>query len=181
LTEVIHQQAKLSPLSKKLLLALRGKEKTKEELIEFLWEHRYRPLHHDPLIYQAITRLRENLGSHGHWIEAISEGYRLMPAVELVSATAEVHALPKISPKEGHFFQLNTRQIRILRLFKQKEFLGVNDCIKVFKVSDMTIKRDLAFLLGLGLLVRHGRARATRYALRKTNGAYYTETQEDFI
>ena len=162
----------------RVLESLSAGPRSKEELVREIWGYRYHPLQHDPLLYQAVGRLRELLRNQSAVIEVTEGGYRLRSGFGFILLTES----GDVSQREPRHLQisetspppvqakvlpagLNERQIRILNWLRQKPFLGVRDCAKRFKVSTMTLKRDFAGLMQGGWVQRVGRARATRYAL----------------
>lgn len=162
-----------------LIEALARGQRSKQELITELWGYSYHPLRHDPLLYQAIARLRDLLGKQSELIEVANDGYRLRRGFRFQrlgdleiseeglseKAPQSFVSRPSLGQAAPISKELNTRQIRLLELLEIKRFLGVRDCLKQFKVSDMTLKRDFAELVEGGWVSRLGRARATRYVL----------------
>lgn len=175
-TEIDHSQG-LTSLLRLLLFEIGSGPCTKEHLIHSVWRYTsYHPLHHDPVIYQAIANLRRLLGVHADWIQTTEEGYRLQAGIELRSvrhreisrpAPTAVELIPAI--KSDYDKRLNFRQIRFLRQIKRNQFVTVQDYRKLFKVSEITACRDLALLYRFGFVLRVGRARATRYQLSGGN------------
>lgn len=170
---------KLSKQGIRLLTLLFDGEKSKEQILAHVWGYTYHPLQHDALIYSAFSRLRESLGAAGDIIEGTLVGYRLRTDFSVLdlskahSKNKSTATQRKTLPNEGfasisdssELSFLNTRQIKIIRLLTKKEFLRVQDCEKLFKVSAMTIKRDFAELISKGLVRRLGKARASTYTL----------------
>ncbi len=64
-----------------------------------------------------------------------------------------------------HRPHLNHRQLEILEWLRDQRFLAVGECRTRFDVSEITALRDLDGLRQRGLVVRNGKARATRYSL----------------
>jgi hypothetical protein len=157
-----------------LLTALGQGERSKADLVRAIWGYQYHPLRHDPLIFQAVSRVRELLGSRSHWVESTATGYRLWPEVRVVSLRSEERS-PEPSwarasaPARAGLASgdLNFRQVRILELMKKSRFLAASDCARKFRVTEMTARRDFAALMKAGWIARTGRARATRYELRR--------------
>jgi DeoR/GlpR family transcriptional regulator of sugar metabolism len=77
--------------------------------------------------------------------------------------------VPAAAPSQSDGSLLNFRQLKLLDGLKPEEFIHVKSYGKRFKISEITACRDLAVLSRLGLVVRVGRARATRYMLPKGN------------
>lgn len=62
---------------------------------------------------------------------------------------------------------LNVRQLKLMKILKSQDYIGVNDYAKRFRVCKMTACRDLSSLHQSGLVIRVGKARATVYGLRE--------------
>jgi len=166
----------LSPIFRKIILTLvgQGSEVSKEELIQKVWGYRYRPINHDPLIYSAVSRLRHLLGAQASaWIEVTERGYSLRAGVQVrigreppAQVASQHKSAPVTAPPPselGMAHALNIRQIAILKAVDRNESINVRDCLRQFKVSEITASRDLSQLARIGLLVRIGKARATCY------------------
>lgn len=172
---------KLSSLQSRLLLLLGGQGATKEKLIEAAWGYRYDALRHDAMVYTALSALRKALGPAGELVQATDSGYRLAAPLlsaqrlesESVPASPRAQAeekwkaaLPRLDLSDEKFSRLNHRQIEILESLRSSQrFLAVGEVRKRFAVSEITALRDLDGLRRLGLVVRNGKARATRYSL----------------
>ncbi len=151
---------------RKILELLSQSHQSKAELVEKVWSYEYDPARHDPLIYTSISKLRQLLGRS--WIEADEKGYRLTSGVRLQMQSADLQSTrskwtrPVDSSRNG---SLSFRQLRILATFgnRKRESLGVEDVMREFAVSRATATRDLTTLTDEGLLLRLGKARATRY------------------
>lgn len=157
----------ISPTLKRMLRRLSLGECTKEILIREIWGYTYDRLRHDPLIYQAISRLRHLLGEQSRWIEVRENGaYRLHPAVQLryyqEALPAAVVEAPAASG-DPLAAQLNHRQLAFLRRTDNAAFLDVKGYKDLFQVSQVTASRDLAQLHQMALVKRVGRGRSTRY------------------
>lgn len=166
----------LTPLLRSVVAKLMAGPQSKEQLIESIWGYKYHPLRHDPLVYTTLTSLRKLLGSRHSWIETTENGYRLSSQVEVVfkeereaseSRRSAAAAAPAPGPRNSS--QLNYRQLKLLDGIHPEEFIHVKSYGKRFKISEITACRDLAILSRLGLMVKVGRARATRYMLPKGN------------
>lgn len=159
----------VSQVLKGIAHALERGECSKERLIETVWGYKYDRLRHDPLIYQAVSRLRQLLGDRGRWLEATEQGYRLARGVRVRFYRPLSAERPEFTPAEATLpedeliAQLNHRQLTILRKFRNKEFFDVQTCKVLFKVSQITATRDLSGLHKLALIKRVGKGRATRY------------------
>jgi hypothetical protein len=165
--EVLYRAKGVTQQMIALLTALGSGERSKAELVQMIWGYKYHPLRHDPLMFQAVSRARELLGSRSHWIESTATGYRLRQEVRVRSFLREE---PRPEPahvprQDARSSELNFRQIRILELMKTKRFVGAGECAKKFRVTEMTARRDFTALRKAGWIARTGRARATRYEL----------------
>jgi hypothetical protein len=175
-------ETKLSSLQSRLLLLLGGNGATKEKLIEAAWGYRYDALRHDAMVYTALSALRKALGPAGELVQATDSGYRLAapllspqrPENMLDPATThepaeekmKVAPPPRLDLSDENFSRLNHRQIEILEALRsERRFLAVGEVCERFAVSEITALRDFDGLRRLGLVVRNGRARATRYSL----------------
>ncbi|MGZ3807489.1 MAG: DeoR family transcriptional regulator, partial [Bacteriovorax sp.] len=166
----------LTPLDFKLLFNIVGGANTKAELCKRVWGHEYDPYRHDTMIYTAISSLRKNLGYAGSWIETTEKGYafndeRIFKVKDDLSFSSPKREL---SLERKNLLNLasglNLRQMKILSHLKKSEFIDVNECKKLFKISDITASRDLRALKESGLVISVGKARATKYML---SGSHY--------
>ena len=162
------RQESVSPLQQKLLrlFGQRAREVSKEEMVETVWGYRYDPLRHDSMVYAALSSLRKALGEAGSWLAPTEEGYRLDATLWTSQASAKKEKTPAPAPvAEKLLVHLNHRQLEILEWLGQVRFASVKDCQSRFEVSEVTALRDLAGLWKQGVVVRIGKARATRYTL----------------
>jgi hypothetical protein len=138
-------------------------EISKEDLVTRIWGYSYHPLKHDAILYRAVSRLRDWL--EPGWIEATGTGYRLRHGVELKFGSSHpTHQAPKQpAPVARRDPDLNWRQLKILRQIKSREFIDTDHCRKLFKVSEVTARRDLAHLVRLSMIARIGKGRAIKY------------------
>jgi len=118
--------------------------------------------------------LRKLLGSRSAWIVTGETGYALLPGVRLLEmgreeelrrvwarGEREARSAPRSAVPE---LSLNHRQLTILnRAWKPNDSISVPEYRALFRVSEITALRDLAGLHRQGLMIRVGRARATRY------------------
>ena len=104
------------------------------------------------LIAQALVRKPEAI----EWEE---------PA-EPVPTAAPASTMSDVNSDFSHKFGLNMRQAKFMRELKIGEFKSVHDYKDRFDISELTACRDLSNLIRAGLVVRVGRARATRYTTR---------------
>lgn len=166
--EVEWRPAGLSSLQAKLLRTLGGdgRETSKEELVRKVWGYEYAPLRHDSMVYAALSSLRKALGEAGGWLQVSEAGYRLDATLwqEEEAARPAPTALP-VAPGDPLLPVLNHRQLQILEWLTETRYASVPECQKRFGTSEVTALRDLAGLWKHGVVVRIGKARATRYAL----------------
>jgi len=160
-----------SRLNRRVIEALAASHHSKAELIENVWGYSYEASRHDALIYTSISKIRQLLGPAGVWIEVDEKGYRLQSGVTLkAQESSPVQQPEKAGPAPSRAAKnstLNFRQLRILDTFDtaKREIVGVDEVMRDFAVSRATATRDLSELTDLGLLLRLGRARATKYTI----------------
>lgn len=168
----------------KLLAALaNGAWHEKEALVRDVWGLRtYHPERHASLVHTAVSRLRATLGSAGHWIEARSGAYRLAEGVAfggemdevLVETPVErVDHPDETDPERGE-------DARIRAFLDREGPTSSTALARALGVSEMTALRRLQALAKEGLVVRTGKARATRYAaVTTTTTTTTTERRSD--
>ncbi len=175
--------ASLSTLQTKILRVLSAGDADKERIVESAWGYSYDSIRHDAMVYAAISSLRKSIGPAADWVQVTESGYRFTGSViwareapALKTGGIEQHAVSKtlaLKPPLLPFFiqdphllsLLNHRQIEILEWLQSIRFISVKECRNRFDVSGITALRDLDSLLRHGLVLRNGRARATRYML----------------
>ena len=160
----------LTPTMRRIASVLARGPTTKKTLIETVWGYRYHPLQHDPVLYSAITAFRKTLGNQSHWLETTEDGYRFQSGLEVSaigkSTLVESVPLAPIQASPGRSLELNFRQLKALKELKelkQREYWDLKDYRRAFRISAITASRDLSGMHQAGLVVRVGRARATRY------------------
>lgn len=158
-----------APMQKLLIMMSGGKFLSKEELVERTWGYEYDPRIHDNVLYTNVAKLRSLMREFGHWIEWSPEGYRLMERVQIIDENFEEKGQlrPQHSNASGirkaKKIHLNLRQIEALREIEKGRALDVESYSQKYRVCKMTACRDLTILLKKGLVVRIGKARATKY------------------
>jgi hypothetical protein len=173
-SEIELEWKKITTLQRKILLALE-QESSKEQILEIAWGYRYDPFRHDSMIYAALSGLRRALGNAGAWVRPTEFGYIFEGVIlRKESASWKKSPLPskpesnsKTSPsnKENALnLNLNHRQMEILDWMQTIRFLSVKEVRDRFRVSEITALRDLDGLRKSGIVLRIGKARATRYA-----------------
>lgn len=152
---------------KKLILCLYGSEyKSKEFLVEEIWNYTYDSSIHDSLLHATIGKLRSLLGDCAGWVEWSNNGYKLTDSISLfgdsrAKPVKSNDSTDDISPS----VDLNSRQLGVLQALKPGKFINVKEYTQIYKVSSMTACRDLSYLHKTGRLLRIGRGRATGYGL----------------
>jgi DNA-binding winged helix-turn-helix (wHTH) protein len=166
--EQIEWRTPLSSLQQKLLrmIAGRSRETTKEEMVKTVWGYRYEALRHDSMVYAALSSLRKAMGAAGAWLQPTEAGYRFQADLWLpANAPAPAQEIAASTVPEHLLASLNHRQIEILEWLRTTRFISVKDCQERFHSSEITALRDLSSLLKQGVVIRTGKARATRYSL----------------
>ncbi len=159
--EIIWQEKSISfqnqPLLKRILTTFfdRPQGLSKEDLIKSAWGLEYHPLHHDSMIYSAISRLRDLVP-----IEMEEGLYRLPKGIRWTY----------ISDKKEKSFILSARQKQILGIIENLDNLTRKDVVESLKVSERTALRELTQLVHMGLLVQSGAGRGVHY-LKWNQGA----------
>jgi hypothetical protein len=171
---------------RRLIYSLAGPEfKSKQLLVQKVWNYHYNPIVHDSILYAAIGKLRKFFGGHASWIEWSSDGYRLRPEIKVQSyeyrltephhaSTNDVKALQlakKITPSQISNF--NIRQLQFVKHLKPDEVTSVRGYMKKYKVCSMTAFRDLAALHRGGQLIRIGKGRGTVYQAAVSSENFY--------
>ena len=166
-----------------LLRAVSRGPKTKEQLVTLIWDYRYNPRKHDPLLYRLVSRLRHVLGDYGHWLISDQQQYRIAKDVDHILLGSIGLETPRVSdstsrvvisgekPKDmsSSLRVLNSRQIKIIE-DQNLDFLDPKSYRETHGISSATARRDLSELVGLGVLERYGMARATVY--RRCSNSY---------
>ncbi len=182
----------LGGLLGRLLLHLSPGPSTKAAAIEAVWGYRYDSERHDRLLAVAVTRLRKLLGGGLPWVSISGERVFLHPEVslrtwsEFAPASAQApqgvswmvksredwpqrlprHSLsPSLNPQETG--RLRIRQLQVLEDLATRGDVGVQDLVSRFGISRASALRDLGEMVSLGLLIRTGSTRATRYILKQ--------------
>lgn len=175
---VTFKKKALNSILRKILILLKDKPCSKEELVEQIWGYTYDPLRHDPLIYSAINKLRTLLENYSEWVELSEIGYKIKSGVTVIiktnldqnTQTAELmnseHSNQIKSPQMDlpkDIENLNYRQIQILEFLKQNSSISIHELSTKLEISKPTATRDLSQLYKMGKLRRVGKGRATRY------------------
>jgi hypothetical protein len=181
--DIRHDAGGWPELTRRLLFHLARGESSKEDIVRAVWEQRYNPLRHDPLVYALVARLRRLLEPQDGWLEVGENGYRLRPGVtvsvnwarhESAVSQAGVGDGPATAMQVSVDAQregLSLRHAGILALCRRQGALGNRAVCEAFGISDVTASRDLAELVERGHLVRSGRGRSTAYVLASPSPA----------
>lgn len=173
--DIRHDAGGWPELTRRLLFHLARGESSKEDIARAVWDQRYNPLRHDPLIYALVARLRRLLEPQDGWLEVGENGYRLRAGVSVSVHWDRAEAAHAPSPSvmtafDSHVSEalqegLSLRQSGILQLCRRTGSLSNRAVCDAFGVSDVTASRDLAELVEQGRLQRAGRGRSTMYVL----------------
>lgn len=161
---------KLPPQARELLEVLAGGERTKEQLLQDVWNiGRYAPHRHDSVMHTAVGRLRRALGSSADWIRTTETGYALVEEVQIVVVggagvepaheEADADAAPPAAPK------VDALPGRILDALAGDGPLRSTDLAERLKVSEATILRRLRELMADQRVRREGAGKSTRYVV----------------
>lgn len=179
----------LGGLLGRLLLHLSLGPSTKAAAIETVWGYRYDSERHDRLLAVAATRLRKLLGGGTPWVSISGERVFLNPEAslrtwtEFSSGLTQTHGqgvswmvksreewpkrLSRQPLNQQETSRLRIRQLQVLEDLATRGDVGVQDLVSRFGISRASALRDLGELVSLGLLVRTGSTRATRYILKQ--------------
>lgn len=180
---VTFKKKALNSILRKILLLLRDRACTKEELVQQIWGYEYDPLRHDPLIYSSMNKVRRFLENYADWIELSEEGYRIKAGVKVIiknnlkreskmtsldaliekAQSTRVHAPPSHSAMDLQ--NMNFRQMQVLEYLRKNQSISIYELSTKLEISKPTATRDLSQLHKLGKLRRVGKGRATRYLL----------------
>ncbi|TVQ77477.1 MAG: helix-turn-helix domain-containing protein [Bradymonadales bacterium] len=147
------------PAVEQLLLFLMSRPNeffSKEELIGIVWKEKYNPLVHDSRIYTTVRRARQLFR------EALNQEIILMSnGLYGINTEVPYELVRKQSPRQD----LNPRQRWILEFLEVNPYLDRQTAERVLKLSSTQVKRELKELCDRALVIREGKARATRYHL----------------
>lgn len=180
---VTFKKKALNSILRKILIMLRDRPCSKEELVEHIWGYSYDPLRHDPLIYSSMNKVRKFLENYGDWIELSENGYRLKSEVKVIiknnlkreTSTSKMSSLNALIEKVQEqplalsftknldLQNMNFRQLQVLEYLKKNQSISINELALKLEISKPTATRDLSQLHKMGKLKRVGKGRATRY------------------
>jgi hypothetical protein len=148
---------------------------SKQRMLESAWGIKeYNPLHHDPLLYQAIARLRKM--TQVDWVLFNESGIEFKHTIYFVEGLKckkktlkkEDQQLSEVSENDSEALisfsdSLNYRQLGLLNHLKVGEFIQPGAYRKKYSIGTMTAYRDLQDLTDMGYLIKRGNARSTSY------------------
>lgn len=159
----------ITPLIRQSLLLLARQDLTKKQFVEYLWGYEYDSYRHDTLIYTLVGRLRDFLGNHSDLLKMQDN------LIQLVQTQVRVYDHHVLKPEsdiktastqiENSQLKLNFRQIELVEYLQKNRFLGAQEASEILHVPKITACRDLTDLLKQGLVIKLGKARATKYKL----------------
>ncbi len=163
----------LTGLLGKLLVRLADGPCGRREAIESIWGHAYEAERHDRLLAVAVSRIRKALGGGKVWLE-LQEDRIVLERPVAIRFWSQVDptwaAKPVFKATAALFLQkrpldrrLRTRQLQVLDDLVTRGDVGVQDLVERFGISRASALRDLNELVELGLILRTGETRATRY------------------
>lgn len=161
-------ETKMSKNQISLITEISSGPKSKEDLVEKVWGYSYDPIRHDHLVYTAIKRIRLALKEYSHWLISDDEHYRWEGDVEVIlTGEKKAPTMKKIEvlPTPQALEHLNFRQIQLIEGAFSEPF-SAGDHSEYFGVNRMTSFRDIKELVEIGLLVKRGRGKGTKYFLQ---------------
>jgi DNA-binding winged helix-turn-helix (wHTH) protein len=156
-----------------LLEALRHGERTKEALVQEVWNvPRYAPQLHDAVVHTAIARLRRALGDASDWVCTTPQGYALAEDVVVLAIegaapvrTGEHEVEPALAEEARQPSPSEDLQRRIVALLGRRP-TGISELASSLRSSEATVLRRLRELMARGEVAREGSGKRTRYVLR---------------
>lgn len=156
-----------------LLEALRHGERTKEALVQEVWNvPRYAPQLHDAVVHTAIARLRRALGDASDWVCTTPQGYALAEDVVVLAIEGaapvrpgEHEVEPALAEEARQPSPSEDLQRRIVALLGRRP-TGISELASSLRSSEATVLRRLRELMARGEVAREGSGKRTRYVLR---------------
>lgn len=163
---------------------------SKEKLIENIWGYQYDSIRHDSLIYTTISRLKKILNNKKHWIVADETKYSAQNEIQIIfksykdlkqkninsSSASEMPIKQKNletktfgnSNKLAQKNITNNLNYRLIQTISDppETPISVSNYAETWKVTRMTSLRDLSELCKLGLAIKIGQGKATRYLVQ---------------
>jgi hypothetical protein len=154
----------------KLINCLSIEPLSKENLVQLIWGYAYDPITHDALLMTLIQRTRKYLQQIKIKINVQNGIYYMAPVVFIESFRAEIIAeSPLQKPLQIEKFlsdknNLSFRQFEILEILSNSNTpLSMDYFLKKFKVSRMSLCRDLSTLKESNLIQPLGNGRGRLY------------------
>lgn len=163
--EIRFRPQQMTELLIKLIQLLSEGPQSKDDIVKKIWGYHYEAYRHDPLVHAALVRLRKALGMGDNGILFSKDKYFLRPGVQV---TQFHHTKPKINENlknEIFNLSLNYRQIKILTQLRSTNECSIRDLMFLLNAKKITVNRDLVGLLQMGLIIRSGQGKASRYHL----------------
>lgn len=173
-------------MTMKVFLALSGqREVSRQRFFEAVWGLRYNRQRHDSLIYTTMSLVRKNMGEHASWLQTTDNGYQLNAQVVIegdLKHSVTIVNFPEVAtaqPQQVSFieagihdimkrygeYNLNFRQIKIIKYLQSNDFITTKMHVDLHKITEISANRDLADLYKKKIILRLGKARATKYIL----------------
>jgi hypothetical protein len=184
---VEHNSSAWPQLIVRLLMCLSQGPQEREAIVKYVWDQKYNPLRHDPVLYALVSRTRKLLGSKDRWLEVTEDGYALAREIKIIvhgnfappameetaqnGAFMTVQPIPKMpaSKQTPDLRVLNLRQQKILELLTANHAISTRMICEALQTTEITASRDLASLAKLGYIVRQGKGRAVIYTRNDRN------------
>ncbi len=165
------------------------KEIPRQQFFESVWGLRYNRHRHDSLIYTTMSLVRKNMGESGSWLQTTESGYQLKAQVLIEdessfsdSIAVETTSEPVSTSDENQnveaagvsirqimktygSYSLNFRQIKIIKYLQNHEYITTKMHMDANQITEISANRDLADLFRKKIVLRLGKARATKYIL----------------
>lgn len=166
---------KISPQLIGFAVFLSDRLRSKEDIVRTIWNRRYLPERDDPNVYVLVRRLRRLLGEQRTILRSGRDGYSLNARVlavtsqileDRVSDQVETTTnLPGGSTSTAHLtVELPSLRIASLKTWlSQRASFSAEDWQAEAGISRASACRDIAQLVGLGLIKRMGRGPAAVY------------------
>lgn len=174
----------------KVLLALsEQKEVPRQQFFESVWGLKYNRHRHDSLIYTTMSLVRKNMGDFSSWLQTTESGYQLRAEVlieeespysenEVIEMSDEASELTEDGQsveaagvnirhimKAYGGYSLNFRQIKIIKYLQNHDYITTKMHMDANQITEISANRDLADLFRKKIVIRLGKARATKYIL----------------
>ncbi len=151
---------------------------SKGKLIEDIWGYEYDALRHDSLIYTTISRIKKILNEKKHWIITDENKYFIQSDIQIVFKAYKESIKKYKQPLAEPVFEV-AKSVRKTNLPKNLNYrlvqtladppegpISVSQHAQFWDVTRMTSLRDLTELCQLGLAIKIGQGKATRYLVQ---------------